>query len=99
MAEVEGLHRAPESVAEAESTSGHLEQQNGSQNHGEGHWQGRDGDVVEIRRTGFCRARPYASRMSTAVALPSPLIASGAWASSVAIGVPRPSLRTSHATR
>ena len=28
--------------------------------------QGRDGDVVKIRRTGFCRAHPYASRMSTA---------------------------------
>ena len=33
------------------------------------------------------------------LALPSPLIASRAWASSVAIGVPRPSLRTSHAAR
>jgi hypothetical protein len=37
MAEVEGLHRAPEAVAEAESASRHLEQQNGSEDHGEGH--------------------------------------------------------------
>jgi hypothetical protein len=37
MAEVERLHLAPVAAAEAECASRHLERQNGSDNHGEGH--------------------------------------------------------------